>query len=258
MSATRARILHAARIRHDAERTELVAAFLHGEERRHRPRRRALRQMRELLLLGECRLDQRAVLGARAGDELRQAMIALRADDEIDDRRAAHDLGALGLGDAADDGDDRLVAGGRALVLQLADAAEVRIDLLGRLLADMAGVEDDEIGILDGVGFGIALRRERLGHALGIIDVHLAAEGADEDLRPGGRRARRRRPARRTPRRAQSQSLPLSADRPSTRVPVALAGSATTALSDTLCPALKRRRRRLTPTFARARPQRAP
>ena len=116
-------------------------------------RRRPLRQMGELLLLGECRLDQRAVFGARAGNELRQAMIALRADDEIDGRHAAHDLGALGLGDAADDGDHRVVAGGGALVLQDADAPEVGVDLLGRLLADVAGVEDDEIGILDRVGF---------------------------------------------------------------------------------------------------------
>jgi hypothetical protein len=30
-------------------------------------------------------------------------MIALRADDDIDDRRAAHDLVALGLRDAAGD-----------------------------------------------------------------------------------------------------------------------------------------------------------
>ena len=76
-------------------------------------------------------------------------MIALWADDEIDGGSAAHDLGALGLGDAANHGDHRIVAGVAALVFQHADASEIRVDFLGSLLADVAGVEDDEIGILD-------------------------------------------------------------------------------------------------------------
>ena len=127
-----------------------------------------------------------------AGDELGQAVIALRADDEIDGRRATHDLGAFGLGHAADDRDHRVVAGGGALVLQDADAPEIGVDLLGRLLADVAGVENDEIGVLDGIRFGIALRRQRLGHALGIVDVHLTAERAHEHLAPADGRVRRR------------------------------------------------------------------
>ena len=36
----------------------------------------------------------------------------------------------------------------RGLLLELAHAAELGIDLLGRLLADVAGVEDDEIGVV--------------------------------------------------------------------------------------------------------------
>ena len=46
-------------------------------------------------------------------------MVALRADDEIDGGRAPYDLGAFGLRDAADDGDERVVPGGGALLLQL-------------------------------------------------------------------------------------------------------------------------------------------
>src|SRR5690606_32776322 len=87
-----ARILHAARVGHDAEGTELIATLLHGEERRHAARARTPRQVSELLLLGELRLDERAVLGARARDQLAQAVITLRADDEIDNRCTAHDL----------------------------------------------------------------------------------------------------------------------------------------------------------------------
>ena len=76
-------------------------------------------------------------------------MIALRPDHEIDDRRAAHDFGALGLGHAAGHRDDRLLAlRSAAALLHQADAAEIGIDLLGRLLADVAGVEEDDVGVL--------------------------------------------------------------------------------------------------------------
>ena len=63
-----------------------------------------------------------------------------------------------------------------------ADAAELGIDLLGRLLADVAGVEDDEVGVVGRRGLGIALGRERVRHTMRIVDVHLAAERLDMDL----------------------------------------------------------------------------
>ena len=149
-----ARILHAARVWHDAERTELVAAFLHGEERRHcAASALAAAGAANFSSSGNVVSTSERSSARVPGNELGQSMIALRSDDEIDGRRAAHDLGALGLRHAADDGDHRLVAGGGALVLQVADAAEIGIDLLRRLLADVAGVENDEIGVLDGVGF---------------------------------------------------------------------------------------------------------
>ncbi len=105
-----------------------------------------------------------------------QVVIGLRPHDDIDPG-AADDLFALGLGDAAGDRDHRLRApvGTRALP----QAADVRIDLLGRLLADVAGVEHDEIGGLALGGGGHALRGHQLGHALAVIDVHLAAERLD-------------------------------------------------------------------------------
>src|SRR3546814_19033438 len=53
------------------------------------------------------------------------------------------------------------------------------IDLFRRLLADVAGVEHDEIGVL-ALGCGHdALLGQQLGHALAVIDVHLAAEALD-------------------------------------------------------------------------------
>ena len=81
-----------------------------------------------------------------------QAVIGLRADDEIDGRCPAQDLVALGLGDAAGDADHHFAAFAGLLLLQVAQTAERRIDLFGRLLADVAGVEDDEIGIFHDVG----------------------------------------------------------------------------------------------------------
>ena len=175
----RSRYFGAARIRHDAERAELVAAFLHGDEGGNaaRPRRLAARRFKnvELVLDRKFGVDHRfAVRHAR--QQVGQAMVALRADHEIDRRRAADDLLALGLRDAARDRDHELAAVVRGRLLHHADAAELGIDLLGGLLADMAGVEDDEVGVVRRRGLGIAFGCERVRHTMRIVDVHLAAE----------------------------------------------------------------------------------
>ena len=75
-------------------------------------------------------------------------MIALRADHDVDHRRAAHDLPTLGLRHAARDRDLHRAALARGFVLGDAQPAELGIDLFGGLLADMAGVEDDEVGVI--------------------------------------------------------------------------------------------------------------
>src|SRR5205085_5529238 len=99
----RPRNLGAARIWDHAERTKLVAAFLYGDEGgnaagadRIRLRRR---QEAELVLDRKLGL-QRAAVAPGAREQLRQMMIALRADHDIDHRRAADDFLALGLRDA--------------------------------------------------------------------------------------------------------------------------------------------------------------
>jgi hypothetical protein len=43
----------------------------------------------------------------------------------------------------------------------------------------MAGVEDDDIGIVRTVGRDMAVGGEQVAHPFRIIDVHLAAEGFD-------------------------------------------------------------------------------
>ena len=93
-------------------------------------------------------------------------MIVLRADHEIDGRRAPDDFLAFGLRDTAGHGDANIAALCLAGLFQAAHAAELGIDLFGRLLADVAGVEDDEVGIFGAAGLDIAFGRECVRHTL--------------------------------------------------------------------------------------------
>ena len=102
-------------------------------------------------------------------------MIALRADHDVDRRRAADDLLAFGLRDAAGHRDAHLAAVACGLVLGDAQPPELGVDLLGGLLADVAGVEDHQIRVLHAGGLDKAFGRQRVHHALRIVDVHLAA-----------------------------------------------------------------------------------
>ena len=154
---------------------------------------------------------------SRARHHVRQAVIRLGADDDIDIGRAGGDLLALRLGDAACDREQHLPAAALTRLLQRAQPPELGIDLLRRLLTDMAGVENHQVGVLDLRCRAIAERRQDIRHAGGVVDVHLAAEGLDVELfrhglavcrgLAGGRAARR-----------SCRSLPLSkAADPSTR-----------------------------------------
>jgi hypothetical protein len=109
-------------------------------------------------------------------------MIALRADDDVDRRRTADDFFAFGLRDAARHRNPHLAAVACGLVLGDAQPPEFGVDLLGSLLADMAGVEDHQIGILGAGRLDKAFARQRVHHALRIVDVHLAAIRLDMQL----------------------------------------------------------------------------
>ena len=176
--------LGAPRIRHDAERAELVAAFLDGKKGAVALRRGFFRQPVEFLIDGQVDgHDPRAAgfhqLSRGAAQQVRQVLVGLRPEHQVDGRRPAHHLLTLGLGDAAADGDQHAAAGAGFLFLQQAQPAHFRIDLLGRLLADVAGVEDHQVGVFRRIGRLIAQRRQNVGHARRVIDVHLAAIGLD-------------------------------------------------------------------------------
>ena len=165
----------AARVGHHAIGAELVATLLHGKEST-RPDLAARRQRIELGLRGHVGIGHTLAID-RAGKHVRQAVIGLRADNHLHRRRARHDLLALGLGDAARNRDQRTRAVLAVPILH--DPADVGIDLLRRLLADVAGVEHHKVRFLAFRGRRDALRAKQFGHALAVIDVHLAAEALD-------------------------------------------------------------------------------
>ena len=101
-----------------------------------------------------------------AGNQLGQVMIVLRSDHEVDRGRPADDFFALGLRDATGDRNEHAPIVDRRSLFQPAHAAEFGIDLLGRLLADVAGIEDDEIGVFGRRGLDIAFRRQGVRHTL--------------------------------------------------------------------------------------------
>ena len=89
---------------------------------------------------------------------------------------------ALGLGDAAGDPDGQIAAPLAPIIAHPAQPSELGIDLLGGLLANVAGVQDDQISFFRALGTAIAMARQQGGHAVAVIDVHLTAIGLDEEL----------------------------------------------------------------------------
>ena len=89
------------------------------------------------------------------------------------------DLPPLELGHAAADADAQP---GLAL-LQPAEPVEGVVELLRRLLAHRAGVDEDEVRALGIRGRLVPARAQHAGHLLGVVDVHLAAERLDEEAR---------------------------------------------------------------------------
>ena len=188
----RSRDFGAARVGHHAEGAELVAAFLHRDEGRNAAaaRRGAARrgEMVELVLDRELGLDRLAVFGP--GQHRRQAVIALRPDHEVDAGRAADDLFAFGLRHATGDRNEHTAAVLRGGLFQHPHAADLGIDLLHRLFADVAGVQHDQVGVVGGRGLDETLGRQCVRHTMRIVDVHLAAEGFDEKLAGSGHAVR--------------------------------------------------------------------
>src|SRR4029077_15285648 len=63
-----------------------------------------------------------------------------------------------------------------------AKLTESRVELFFGPLPDAARVDDDDVGVLGGLWRLITGLLQEPGHAFGVVDVHLAAEGLDEVL----------------------------------------------------------------------------
>src|SRR5438105_7569344 len=92
-----------------------------------------------------------------------------RPHDEVDPWRTIEEALPLLLRHAAADPDGQVAA----LLLQLAQTAEVRVDLLLRLIADRAGVEQDEVRLHLALHALVAAQLQAAGEALAVEIVHL-------------------------------------------------------------------------------------
>jgi hypothetical protein len=129
-------------IGYDAVGAEFVAAFLDGEEGGY-ARAAAGGKGGELIEGRKVSVD-RTGTAFNLAQELRQAVVCLRTDDKVDGLGPALGLGAFSLSDAAGERDHGL----RAILA--AEATDFAVGLLRSLLADVAGVEDDHVGVVPG------------------------------------------------------------------------------------------------------------
>jgi hypothetical protein len=165
--------LAAAGARDHAERAVLLAALHHRDVRLQAAgRRRARGDLDERRLRG---VHQRPPLAPDARHELAHPRHRRRAEHEIDVRRPLLDGALLELRHAAHHAEHNL----RSLHLERTELAQLGEDLVLGLLADRAGVHEDEIGVGGVLGQLVALLAKQAGHPLRVVLVHLTAVGDD-------------------------------------------------------------------------------
>ena len=169
--------LGAARRGDDAVGAPVVAAALHGD-----PRLDLVEPSGgEVLVVFfevEARGD-RLLAAPRAVHELRQGTIAVRTDDERDVPRLFQQQGTEALGHAARDSHDAVL---RHVPLELTQPPD---DPLLRMIADGAGVDQNDVGAVRLVDGEVAGGGELAEHQLGVAHVHLATVRLDVDGRGG-------------------------------------------------------------------------
>ena len=174
------RSLGTANERDDAERARVVAADADRHPgvmgaatagRQPAPRGQGARE--DLRVLAHVHLR---TVGLRLADQVQQLGKRMRADHDVHPRGAALDQAAILLGQAS--GDDDAEPG--VAVLQRFQVTEGPVEAVVSVLADGAGVQDDDLGV-GGLGHrGVAVRLEQTRDPLGVVLVHLAPEGADQ------------------------------------------------------------------------------
>ena len=115
---------------------------------------------------GEALELEEALRGDRvAREELGELVDLTGSEGDVHERELREDLVLHRLGPAAADADDAL----GILALQPLRLAEVGSELVVGLLADRAGVEEDEIGLAAGGRLAVAQRLEHPLHALRVV-----------------------------------------------------------------------------------------
>ena len=170
--------LFAARVRNHAVRAELVAAFDDRDvaAMRIRPRR----ELRLECLLGLAVVESGNALGSllQLHQHLRQPVIRGRSRNDRYIRSALKDALALLLRDTAQHRE------ALALLVQRLVVVEPVENLLLRLVANRAGVVEDQVGRLFRLDARVALVLQRPDDLFRVMDVHLAAEGFDIEGSP--------------------------------------------------------------------------
>ncbi len=163
---------------HDAEAAVFAAAFHDGDKGRG-PVDAGRGQGVEFFDFREGNVHLGLAGGATPVDQFRQAVQGLGTEHHIHIGRAAHDGLAFLAGHAAAHADHQI----GILPFQVLHATQVGKDFFLGFFAYRTGVEQDDVGVVRGLGQFHALGGvQHVGHFLGVVFIHLAAEGADEQL----------------------------------------------------------------------------
>ncbi len=131
-------------------------------------------------------LEHRPSPSSRLVQQQTDAADVVGPEDGVEKRRPFQQRLAVLLGEAAADGD--LHAG--SLLLDRLQMAEVPVQLVVGVLADAARVEHDDVRLVEDLGTRQSLRGEHRRDAFGVVLVHLAPEGANEESARFGHRRR--------------------------------------------------------------------
>ena len=176
-----ARDLLAPHHRDDAEGAGVVAAD--GDRHPRRVRHLAVRRQRRRHIV-----DRRSLfpdLGHRAPllgviEQAEHPVQVVGAEDHIDPGGLRHDQVAVLLGEASADDD----AQPGPLILDRLQLPEIAVEPVVGVLPDAAGVDEHHVGIVDVRRGHHPVDLEQAGDPLGVVLVHLAAEGAHQIAPP--------------------------------------------------------------------------
>ena len=174
------RLLAPADVGHDAVGAEIVAS--HGDGQPRRPVVLAHRGQGG----GELRsplnhFGGAAVLLDGASEKPRQRAQIVSAENHIEMGKRRKQLVAVALADAAAYGDVALVKGRAVAQGDVLHGGDLPVEPRVGSLADAARHEHDDVRLLDGFDGQRAQALQHAGDPLGIVLVHLAAEGVDAE-----------------------------------------------------------------------------